>query len=152
MTEAPELQGRAAQERSERPEIEQMRAAYRALADVDLEAAMPLIHPDVEVRDRPEAPDPQTYRGHDGVRKALLATFDTFEMVVFEPERFVEFGDHVVVVIRMRGQGKGSGVPVEDRIAHLWTLRDGMAWRLQVYSDPDEAIAAAQVLPPPPGD
>ena len=70
--------------------------------------------------------------------------FDTFDQVEFEPEQFVEAGDHIVVVIRLRGKGKGSGVPVEDRIAHLWTMREGRAWRLQVYSDPEQAISDAR--------
>lgn len=121
-----------------------MRLAYQALSRGDVEAALELIDPDVEVRDRPEAPDPQTYHGHKGVRTAVQSTFDTFDLVEFEPEQFVEAGDRVVVVIRMRGKGKESGVPVEDRIAHLWTLRDGRAWQLQVYSDPERAIADAR--------
>jgi uncharacterized protein len=125
-------------------QAEQMQRAYRAISKGDLELAFELIDPEIEVRDRPESPDPQIYHGHEGVRAALQQTFETFEIVEFEPERFVETGDQVVVVIRMRGKGKGSGVPVEDRIAHHWTLRDGRAWRLQVYSDPEEAIAAAE--------
>ena len=125
------------------PNIEQMRRAYEALSGGEVETALELIDPEVEVRDRPEAPDPQTYHGHEGVRAAVQSTFDTFDLVEFEPERFVEAGDRVVVVIRMRGRGKESGVPVEDRIAHLWTLREGKAWRLQVYSDPEQAITEA---------
>jgi uncharacterized protein len=128
----------------ETADVEQMRVAYGAIGRGDTEAVMAMIHPEVEVRDRPEIPDPRTYHGYDGVRAALAATFDFFEMVEFEPEQFIQFGDRVVIVIRMSGRGKESGVPVEDRIAHLWTMRDGRAWRLQVYSDPDQAIADAR--------
>lgn len=124
-------------------DIEGMRRAYEGLSRGDLEGALELIDPDVEVRDRPEMPDPQTYHGYEGVRSAVQSTFDTFDLVDFEPERFVEVGDRIVVVILLRGTGKESGVPVEDRIAHLWTMRDGKAWRMQVYSDPDEAIRDA---------
>jgi uncharacterized protein len=127
-----------------RPEVERMRRAYEALSRGDVRTVLEIIDPEIEVRDRPEVPDPQTYRGHEGVRAALQQMLDTFEVFEFVPERFVEAGDRVVVVIRMRGKGKGSGVPVEDRIAHLWTLRDGRAWRLQVYSDPDQAITDAR--------
>lgn len=126
------------------PDIEQMRLAYEGLSRGDVEGALELIDPEVEVRDRPEAPDPQTYRGYEGVRAAVQSTFDTFDTVEFEPEQFVEAGDCVVVVIRLRGRGKESGVPVEDRIAHLWTMRNGKAWRMQVYSDPEQAISDAR--------
>lgn len=127
----------------QRADIEEMRRAYEALSRGDVEKVLGIIDPEVEIRDRPEIPDPQTYRGHEGARAALQQSFDTFEALHFEPEQFFQIGNRIVVVIRMRGKGRESGVPVEDRIAHLWTLRDGRAWRLQVYSDPDQAIADA---------
>ena len=61
------------------------------------------------------------------------------------PEDLIGVGDHhVVVVLRMSGRGRGSGVPVEETIAHLWTLRDGKAVELQVYSDPEDALRDAR--------
>jgi len=42
------------------------------------------------------------------------------------------------------GRGRGSGVPVEETIAHLWTVRDGKAVALQVYTDPDDALRDAR--------
>jgi ketosteroid isomerase-like protein len=121
-----------------------MKKAYEALARGETESVFDLIDPDVEISDRPEIPDPQTYRGYEGVVEALGRNEEAFETLDFIPERFVEVGDKIVAVLLMRGRGRGSGVPVEDRIAHLWTLRDGRAYRVQVYSDPDEAIAAAR--------
>jgi uncharacterized protein len=126
--------------------VESMKAAYEALARGETQQVFDLIDPDVEISDRPEIPDPQTYRGHAGVVEALGRNEETFEMLDFIPERFVEAGDKIVVVLLMRGRGRGSGAPVEDRIAHLWTLRDGRAYRLQVYSDPEEAIAVVTRL------
>ena len=40
-------------------------------------------------------------------------------------------------------RGRESGITVEERIAHLWTVHNGRATRLQVYTDPDDAIAEA---------
>ena len=53
-------------------------------------------------------------------------------------------GEYVVVVLTMRGTGRGSGITVEERIAHQWRVRDGRVVALQVYSDPDEAIRDAR--------
>ena len=50
----------------------------------------------------------------------------------------------MVVVLTMRGTGRGSGVKVEERIAHQWKIRDGKAVELQVYSDPDDAVRDAR--------
>ena len=50
----------------------------------------------------------------------------------------------IVVVLMMRGTGRGSGITVEERIAHQWKVRDGKAVALQVYSDPDDAVRDAR--------
>ncbi len=126
--------------------VERMRAAYEAVGRGETEVIFDLIDPDVEISDRPELPDPQTYRGYAGVAEALGQSDETFESFEFIPERFIEVEDKIVAVLLLRGRGRGSGVPVEDHIAHLWTLREDRAYRLQVYSDPEEAIAVASGL------
>jgi ketosteroid isomerase-like protein len=96
------------------------------------------------LRDRPESPDPRTYHGYEGVRQSLESSDDTFEGFELQPEEFIAEGDYVIVVLRMRGTGRGSGVTVEERIAHQWKIRDGKAVALQVYSDPDDAVRDAR--------
>jgi ketosteroid isomerase-like protein len=123
---------------------ERLRRAYEAAGRGEVDVDPDVLDPGIVIRDRPEIPDPQTYHGYEGVREALQAGDDAFETLDLIPERFVEQGDTIVVVLRMQGRGRGSGVPVVDHIAHLWKLRDGRAYSLQVYSDPDEAIADAR--------
>jgi uncharacterized protein len=123
--------------------LEMMREGYRALARDDVDAVLDLLHPEIEIHDRPEAPDARSYHGHEGVLTALSLNFDAFDDMRFEPEEFIGTGDEVVVILRLTGHGKVSGVPVEDRIAHHWSIRDGKAVRLQVFSDPSEAREAA---------
>jgi ketosteroid isomerase-like protein len=120
-----------------------MRAGYDALDREDLETILELMDPEIDIYDRPEAPDARSYHGHEGVLTALGLNFDAFEELHFEPEEFIGGGDQVVVIVRLSGRGKVSGVPVEDRIAHHWSIRDGKAVRLQVFSDPSEALRAA---------
>ena len=62
-----------------------------------------------------------------------------------EAEEYLEHGDHVVVLTRDRGRGKGSGAIVDTKGAHLWTMRDGKAIRLEVFADPARALAAAGI-------
>lgn len=122
---------------------ELLERGYAALQRGDLDAMLKLLDPEVEIRDRPESPDAGVYHGREGVLEALGLNEDAFESFELEPERFVEMGAHVVVILIMRVRGRESGVPVEERIAHLWSVRDGRATRLQVYTDPDDAIAEA---------
>jgi uncharacterized protein len=60
-----------------------------------------------------------------------------------EAEDYVEAGQFVVVLCRYRGRGKESGVEVDTRGAHLWTMRAGKAIRLEVFSSRRRALAAA---------
>jgi ketosteroid isomerase-like protein len=60
-----------------------------------------------------------------------------------EAEDYVAGGDVVVVLTRYTGRGKESGVDVDTRGAHLWTLRDGKVIRLEVFSSRARALEAA---------
>ena len=55
-----------------------------------------------------------------------------------------EVGGHVVVSMRQRGRGKASGAEVDDRITHVWTVRDGLGTRLQSFADHDDAVRYAR--------
>jgi hypothetical protein len=60
-----------------------------------------------------------------------------------EAEEFIEAGDQVVALCNYRGRGKGSGVSVDTRGAHLWRLRDGKVVYLEVFATRERALAAA---------
>jgi uncharacterized protein len=123
-----------------RENIEAIKRAYSAIGQGDFDGMLEIVHPEVVIRDRPESPDPRTYHGHAGARQALEASDESFESFELLPEEFIAEGDYVIVVLMMRGTGRGSGVTVEERIAHQWKVRDGLAVALQVYSDPDDAV------------
>jgi uncharacterized protein len=124
-------------------DVERLRVGYEALDRGDISAVQAFIHPEAEMHDRPEIPDATTYVGWDGVLLSLQASRETFEDFHFVPERFLENEDKIVVILRMVGKGRTSGVPVEERIAHLWTIRDGLAVALQAYSSPADALEVA---------
>ena len=102
-----------------------------------------LLDPEIEWTEGADVPEPQIYHGHDGVRRqqeAFWAAWDSFRM---EPEDFIEVGDKLVVIVRVEGRGKASGVEVEARMAHLWTIRDQKAIRFEIFGDPQKALEAA---------
>jgi ketosteroid isomerase-like protein len=101
-----------------------------------------IVDPEIEIRDRPEAPDPAVYRGREGVLAAFDVSAEMFDELQFLPEEFVDGGNHVAIAIRLVGRGRESGVPVEDRIVHLWEMRDGKGVALQVYSEMADALEA----------
>jgi ketosteroid isomerase-like protein len=115
--------------------VELVRKIYDRFRSGDLQGGLALIDREFEGRDRPEIPDPQIYRGHQGVLDSLRTSFAEFDSVDFVPEEFLEEGDdRVVVVFRFTGIGRGSGVRIDEQLYHVWTIRDGRAVRMEARS------------------
>jgi len=123
--------------------VDRLRSGYEALSRGDYDAIRGLLDPDVVLQDRPEVPDARSYLGYEGMLTTLRDTSDSFENFRLAPQQFFEHEDKIVVVVSMTGTGRTSGVPVEERIAHLWTLRDGLAVELRAFTDPADALEAA---------
>ena len=121
--------------------VEIVRRGYEQMSKTG-ELVWELIDPEIEVHDPPVGPDSRVYHGHEGFRAAFANVEESFDEYRFEAEEFHDVGDDVVVFVLMRGRGKGSGLDVEARIAHLWTLRDGKAVRVRVL-ERDRALEAA---------
>jgi ketosteroid isomerase-like protein len=64
------------------------------------------------------------------------------EEIRFEPQEFIDADDRVVVVARLVGRGKRSGVDVSRTWAYVWTLRGGKALRMIGYADRADALKA----------
>ena len=88
-------------------------------------------------------PGKQVYEGVDGARTFLREWADSWVDWELAPQSFHDAGDRVVVLLRQRARSKSTGLPVEMSFAQVWTLRDGLRTRMEMYSDPDEALAAA---------
>ena len=88
-------------------------------------------------------PGQQVYEGSDGARTFLSEWADAWEDWELEADSFHDAGDRVVVLMSQRARSKSTGMPVEMSFAQVWTLRDGKRTRMEMYSDPAEALAAA---------
>jgi hypothetical protein len=125
--------------------VELARQGYEAFRTGRLEAVLEMMDPDIEWSEGVDVPEPQVYRGHDGVRRQqeqFEAAWESFEL---EAEEFIDAGDKVVVLLKIRARGRGSEIEIEGRAAHVWTVRDGKAIRLEMYIDPARALEAAGV-------
>src|ERR1700751_2688156 len=121
-----------------------MRAGFEALNSGEEARILAFADPDFETVVPPElSTEPDTYRGHEGIRRYFELFDDAMEDVRFEAERLWEAGDSVVAVVRLTARGKQTGIPVEQRIAQVWTIRDGRALRAQTFSKLSEALAEA---------
>jgi ketosteroid isomerase-like protein len=87
----------------------------------------------------------QVYEGAEGAQSFFAEWTAAWEHWEVEVEELRDAGDRVVAVLRQRGRSKVSGIPLDQSLAQVWTLRDGMLARADMYSDPAEALRAADL-------
>jgi hypothetical protein len=88
-----------------------------------------------------------TYYGHRGVRVFWI---DWFEIVGDAQTNILELrgaGDKVFSLCRQTGSGVASGATVTWEFAMVFTLRDEMVVRVDMYADADEGLHAAGLEP-----
>jgi ketosteroid isomerase-like protein len=100
----------------------------------------------VEVRMPPDYPEgEQLLVGRRGMAEVISQLRDSWTTWRFEPERFIDVGDHVAVFIRVVAQGVVSGLPSERETAHVWAVRNGRLASIRVYRDRAQALDAMGV-------
>jgi uncharacterized protein len=113
----------------------------------DRPAAVAVCHPEIEFESMLGLTG-HRYLGHAGIDQYFDDVESAWEDWNVDVEQTVEGPDgRVVIVMTMRARGKGSGVPLAIRTAHIWTLSDGKLRRNEHYPDPGEALEALGVPP-----
>jgi ketosteroid isomerase-like protein len=126
--------------------VELVRTALQAFNREGIDAIAPGIHPDFETTTPSSlAVEPDTYRGMEGIRRWMDAWGDTMDEVRFEADELIDGGERVVAVCRLVTRSATTGIELEQRVAMVWTLRDGLAVRLDPYATRDEALRAAGI-------
>jgi ketosteroid isomerase-like protein len=89
--------------------------------------------------DYPE--DAPVFKGRDALEHLALWLREAWAEWRFEPERFIDAGDQVVVCVRLVARSR-SGVPVELPSAHVLTIHDGRLASTWAYRHQAEALKA----------
>jgi ketosteroid isomerase-like protein len=87
-------------------------------------------------------PEQQVYEGVDEARGFLEEWTGAWDDWEIEVDALREAGDKVLAIMRQRGRSKATGTPVDMSFAQVWTIRDGKQTRMDMYSDPAEAMEA----------
>ena len=123
---------------------EQVQTSTEALNAQNFEVLADLFHSELEHHSVFAAVEGEVYHGIEGQRKRwenVRATWDDFRIAVAEVHDVDD--ERVVVVLRLAGKAKVSGVPLDTLLGQLWTWRDGKVWRIVSYTDPRDALVAA---------
>jgi ketosteroid isomerase-like protein len=123
--------------------VELLQAMLDAYNERGVEAMLPYIGPDFEVTVPPSlSVEPDTYRGHDGMRHYFATFADVMDEVRFEADVFFDAGDKVVAVTRLVAHARETGLELEQNVVQVWTVSDGLAVRADVYPTKEEALRA----------
>jgi ketosteroid isomerase-like protein len=122
--------------------LEAIREVYTSWARGDFSASRRLFDRDVTLVVDAEIPDAGTYVGSEGVREYMIGFLEPWEKLTMESESITEAGDRVLALVRQRGVGRSSTVPVELRYFHVWTFQASRVIRVEVFLHEHDALEA----------
>ena len=125
--------------------VELIRRGHEAFRDLGEEAIFEYMDSEIELTPVAELPGLETFHGHDGVRRYFEVTREVFGDFGWEPQEFVDLGEHVLVATRFFAAGRGSGIPVEAMVYNVWTIRRGKIVRVRGSLTRSHALEVAGV-------
>lgn len=128
-----------------------LREGYELFSREGIEGWLDILDPEIEWTEGEDVPEVEVYRGIEGVIKQQREYEQAFESLRLEPQDFLAAGDRLLVWVRLTLRGRGSGVEVEGRAGHLWTLRDGMVRRMEMLTPEKTEELAAELRGAGPG-
>jgi ketosteroid isomerase-like protein len=87
-------------------------------------------------------PEQQQYEGIEGVDTFIGDWTQPFADWEIEVDSFVDAGERVVSLCRQRARSRTTGLVVDMSFAMVWTVRDGLEVRMEMYADWEEALRA----------
>lgn len=127
-----------------RAEQELLKRACEAFNRWELDELVKLYHPDGiwEMSKFAGPHDNAVYRGHEGLRRLFEQWHGAWEHVQLESTDMWRVGERSLVTCRLRARGKPSGARVEIRWMQVGETREGLIYRVDNFSDMEEALAA----------
>jgi uncharacterized protein len=119
------------------------RAWVEACNGGDVEPALALCDPEIELLEAEALPGAVTAIGIDQVRHYLERFGSHWSEVSWEPIEFREAGEKVFLRARLRLVGRRSGIEVDREWIYVFTVRDGKLLRQQGFDDEAAGLRAA---------
>jgi ketosteroid isomerase-like protein len=111
-----------------------VRAVYAAYNRGELEESRRFLSPDLEWLLPGSGLHGEVLRGPDALVHELKSEFEAFSQIQREPLELEERGERVVGVIAASVRGRASGIELEERAPHAFTVRDGLIVRAETLT------------------
>ena len=115
----------------------------RAYNEDGVEGLIEYVHPEFEMTTPSEiAAEPDTYRGHDGIRRYFDSFFEIMDEVRIEPTEILARGDDVLIRFTLVARGRATGLEADQRAFGIWRLEDGLVRSIRFFTSEEELAAA----------
>lgn len=122
--------------------VEAMRRGYEAVNRRDFAAMVESFDPDIEWYDAPEMPGAGVYHGPSRIASVIENFLDVWDEVRLELEELIPIDDRVVAIVGFHMRGRGSKVPLDGVVAHVWTWHQGKTVRMDAFLSKEQALDA----------
>jgi ketosteroid isomerase-like protein len=120
--------------------VELIEHGYRAWNEDDLEAMVAVCHPEVTYHTSGVFPGLQSvYEGRAGIRRWWADFHEPWSQINAVPERIVENGNEMAILIRFEGKGR-QGIETTMHFINTIEIRDGLAYRFDSEPPTEERL------------
>ena len=123
-------------------DLSAVRDAYDAFDRHDLDGLLGLLSHDVVWHAPETLPWGGTRHGRDGVTTYFELLDEHVEGGWGDPDEYLDAGERVVVLGRLRGRARATGGEFEARFVHVWDFQDGVAVNFDSIVDSAAILAA----------
>ena len=125
--------------------IEVAQRAIDAFNRSEVDAFSALTTPDFEWFPSMGAIEGEIFRGREGIEKYFENLGNAWDGFHIRPGRFRDHAALVIMLGRLEGRGKGSGVPVDSSLGMVFDFRGVAIARIRGFLDHGEALRAAGI-------
>jgi ketosteroid isomerase-like protein len=116
--------------------LDALRKGYQDFGKGDIQAVMQAFDPNIEWTLPDSLPFGGTHVGRESVANDVFSKLsEYFDNFSIEPKEFLDAGDRIVVLGEASGTSKRTGKDFRLRLAHVWTIEDGIAKKMVEYAD-----------------
>jgi ketosteroid isomerase-like protein len=123
--------------------VEIAKQAIDAFNGTEIALFTALTTPDFEWSPSMVAIEGEIFRGREGIEKYFRSLNNGWERFHILGDAFRDVADVVIMLGRLEGRGKASGVQVVESLGMVFDFRDGEISRIRGYLDHGEALQAA---------
>jgi ketosteroid isomerase-like protein len=116
------------------------RRSFELYSEGGIDAARPTWTDDCIWNDPADMPDASTYRGQEDVAARLKELWAILPLDNLDIEEAIPVSDsQVLLILGFHGKGGGSGIPVDQPMGCIVTIRDGLCAEWRPFLNQDEA-------------